>query len=31
VVLVDMKKLLQGIVVDIVKSDEYRVDEEDTK
>jgi hypothetical protein len=30
-VLVDMKKLLQGIVVDIVKSDEYRVDEEDTK
>jgi hypothetical protein len=31
VVLVGMKKLLQGIVVDIVKSDEYRVDEEDTK
>jgi hypothetical protein len=31
VVLVGVKKLLQGIVVDIVKSDEYRVDEEDTK
>jgi hypothetical protein len=30
-VLVGVKKLLQGIVVDIVKSDEYRVDEEDTK
>jgi hypothetical protein len=31
VVLVGVKKLLQGIVVDIVKLDEYRVDEEDTK